>query len=65
MAERTFNTPIREPWNPKIHAILKTIDLHTELYIKSEDTFHLKQSEILRDYIKELKTWLLNQEDNQ
>lgn len=58
MADRTFNTPIREPWNAKIHNILKTIDLHTELYLKSGDAFHLCQARILRSYVEELKTWI-------
>lgn len=62
MADRTFNTPIREPWNAKIHNVLKTIDLHTELYLASGDVFHLRQARILRNYVEELKTWILNNE---
>lgn len=62
MSNRTFNTPIREPWNAKIHNLLKTIDLHTELYLKTGDVFHIKQSEILRSYVSELKTWIHSQE---
>lgn len=63
MSDRTFNTPIRKHWNSKIHNILKAIDLHTELYLKSNDPFHLNQSEILRNYVKNLKRWIIGQEE--
>lgn len=62
MSKREWNTPIREPWNPKIHQILKIIDLHGEFLLKNGDSFHHKQSEILRDYLKNLKTWIHSQE---
>jgi len=55
---RDFNTPHREHWNPKIHAILKTIDLHTELHLKTENIFHWNQAQILRKYVSDLKTWI-------
>lgn len=58
MADRTFNTVIRSNWNAKIHFILKAIDLHTELYLQTGDIFHIKQSEILRNYVRDLKTWI-------
>jgi hypothetical protein len=62
MSERTYNTIIREPWNSKIHNILKTIDLHTRLYLETGDKFHLIQSDILRTYVLELKEWILSKE---
>lgn len=62
MSNRTFNTPIREPWNPKIHNILKAIDLHTELYLKTNDPFHLSQAKILREYLHNLKKWIHQKE---
>lgn len=62
MSNRTFNTPIREPWNPKIHNILKTIDLHTELYLKTNDPFHLLQARTLREYLHNLKKWIHQKE---
>jgi hypothetical protein len=55
---RTFNTPHREPWNPKIHNVLKTIDLHTEFYLKTGDSFHLEQASYLRSYVYSLKDWI-------
>ncbi|NBW58339.1 hypothetical protein EBR43_11290 [bacterium] len=61
---REWDNPIRKPWNPKIHNIIKTIDLHVELYIKTGDEFHLKQSEILRNYIKSLKLWIHKEENS-
>lgn len=64
MSERTFNTVVREPWNTKIYNILKTIDLHTKLYLETGDNFHLKQSEILRTYLLDLKEWIRLKEKN-
>jgi hypothetical protein len=37
---RTFNTPIREPWNAPIHNILKAIDNHTRIFLKTGDVWH-------------------------
>jgi hypothetical protein len=62
MSKREWNTPIREPWNPKIHQILKTIDLHSDFLLKSGDSFHHNQSELLRQYLINLKTWIHSQE---
>ncbi len=61
---REWDNPIRNPWNPKIHNIIKTIDLHVDLYIKTGDEFHLNQSEILRKYVKDLKIWIHNKENS-
>ena len=55
---RDFNTPQREHWNSKIHNILKTIDLHTELHLKTGNIFHWNQAQILRKYVSDLKTWI-------
>ncbi len=55
---REFNTPIREPWNAPIHNILKAIDNHTQEYIKTKNIWHLEKSQILREYVLELKTWI-------
>jgi hypothetical protein len=55
---RDFNTPHRCDWNAKIHNILKTIDLHTELYLKTDNPFHEEQAKILRQYVSDLKTWI-------
>lgn len=62
MSRRTWNTEVRSPWNPKIHNILQTIDLHTEMYVKSGDIFHANQAEYLRNYIKSLKDWIQSKE---
>jgi hypothetical protein len=62
MSDRTYNTIIREPWNSKIHNILKTIDLHTKLHLETGDNFHLIQADILRTYVLELKKWILSKE---
>lgn len=59
---RTWNSPVREPWNPRIHSILKTVDLHVEMYIKTGDPFHLKMADCLRCYIMQLKDWIHEEE---
>lgn len=62
---RTWNTPIRDGWNAPIHHFLKAIDLHTSLYLKTGDQWHLQKAQELRDYLYELKTWIHKQEGRQ
>lgn len=62
---RSFNTITREPWNPKIHNILQTIDLHVKLYLETKNEFHQNQANILRQYIADLKTWIHEVEESQ
>jgi hypothetical protein len=62
---RTFNTQHRECWNAPIHHILKSIDNHTRLWIKTGDEYHKEEAELLRSYIHRLKTWIHNQEKNE
>lgn len=62
MEKRTFNTPVRIDWNEKIANILKTIDLHNQLYFSTKNSFHLEQAEYLRNYIYTLKNWILSKE---
>jgi hypothetical protein len=59
---RTFNTPIREPWNAPIHNILCAIDSHTSLYFANGDRWHLEKAAMLRAYVHELKTYIHAQE---
>jgi len=60
---RTWDSPIRSPWNPKIHNILQTIDLHIQLYLKTGDVKHLEMAEALRQYVYCLKAWIHREED--
>lgn len=55
---RTFNTPIREPWNAPIHNLLKAIDNHMALYFVTRDAWHLEKADMLRGYLHELKSWI-------
>lgn len=55
---RTFNTPIREPWNAPIHNILKAIDNHTKKFLETGDIWHEEKAFMLREYLHELKTWI-------
>jgi hypothetical protein len=63
MMPREWDNDIRHPWNPKIHNILKTIDLHTQMHLESGNDFHYQQARILRKYVSNLKTWISSQEE--
>jgi hypothetical protein len=62
MSKRTYNTEIREPWNEKIYNILKTIDLHSKLHLETGEDFHLLQATVLRNYLNDLKDWIVLKE---
>lgn len=55
---RTWNNPVREPWNPVIKACLNAVDHHVRLYLETQDPWHMDQAEILRVYTLELKKWI-------
>ena len=55
---REWTTERRDPWCPKIAQVLKTIDLHTEFYLKTGDEFHFEQAAYLRHYVYNLKNWI-------
>lgn len=55
---RTWNTPVREPWNPVIKQCLNAIDEHMRLYLESGEVWHLRQAQILREYVLDLKKWI-------
>jgi len=55
---REWDNDTRNPWNPKIHNILKTIDLHTKMHLETGNDFHWYQAEALRKYVSDLKTWI-------
>jgi hypothetical protein len=59
---RSWNTPLRAPWNPVIKACLNAIDEHVKLYLESGDSWHLRQAESLRNYVANLKDWIHSQE---
>lgn len=60
---RTFNTPLREPLNPIIHQSLRAIDWHNAQYFLSMDPWHLEKAAIIRQYVRELKAWIYEQEE--
>lgn len=59
---RTWNTPLREPWNPVIKACLNAIDYHVAFYLVTGNMWHMHQAAVLREYVSELKTWIQTQE---
>lgn len=61
---RTFNTPLREPLNPIIHRLLQAVDWHNSQYFKDGNIWHLEKADIIRQYVRELKAWVYEQEKN-
>lgn len=59
---RTWNTPLRKPWNPVIKHCLNAIDEHVSLFIATGEIWHLEQAEHLRDYVVQLKDWIHREE---
>jgi hypothetical protein len=62
MTKREWNTPVREPWNPVIHNLLKAIDEHNKMYFKTCDQWHLEKARQLRAYVREIKDWIKSEE---
>ena len=62
VANREWNTPIRERWNPVIKEALHGVDNHSLLYLATGDKWHLKQATVLRGYVVDLKEWIKQQE---
>ena len=60
---REWNTPHREKWNAPIHQLLKAIDNHTFLFLKTGDVWQEEQAQILITYIKNLKVWIHKKEE--
>jgi hypothetical protein len=58
MSRREWNTPVREPWNPVIHQMLKAIDNHTAAYFRDRNPWHLEKAQALREYVAELKGYI-------
>ena len=61
-SRRSYNTEIREPWNPVIKTCLDAIDRHVSLHLRTGDARHLIQAQMLREYVSGLKEWILEEE---
>ena len=59
---REWNTPTREPWNPVIHQLLHAVDHHNQQLFMTGDRWHADKAEQLRQYVRELKSWIHQQE---
>jgi hypothetical protein len=59
---RTFNTPLREPWNPIVYQCLRAVDCHNAQYFLTGNVWHLEQAELLRHYVRSLKDWIREEE---
>jgi hypothetical protein len=62
MSKREWNTVEREPWNPVIHQLLRAIDNHNTAYFKTGNSWHLHKAQFLREYVIELKDFILESE---
>jgi hypothetical protein len=59
---REWNTPVREPWNPIIHQLLRAVDQHNRELLATGDLWHAVKAAELRQYVGELKAWIHQQE---
>lgn len=57
-SRRTWSTATRDPWNAPIHQMLKAIDNHVSLFLKTGDPWHIEKAEQLRLYLHELKSYI-------
>ena len=64
MSKREWDTPVREPWNALIHQALQAIDRHNMHWFADQDPIHLCQAELLREYVRDLKAWIHQQEQS-
>jgi hypothetical protein len=55
---RTWDSPVRQPWNPHVHSCLQAIDGHVHLYLRDGDVRHMQMANALRDYVHHLKRWI-------
>lgn len=62
-ARRSYNTEVRQPWNPLIKACLDAVDRHISLYLRTGEIKHLKQAQTLREYVSGLKEWIKTEEN--
>ena len=53
----------RQDWQEHIQNIYKLVDKHSELAVKTGDTFHEKQYKSLTNYLHELKGWIKQNEN--
>jgi hypothetical protein len=60
--KRTYNTEVREPWNPVIKTCLDAIDRHMSLHLRTGCPQNLQQAELLRAYVAGLKEWVRSEE---
>ncbi|NBW63599.1 MAG: hypothetical protein EBR33_10815 [Synechococcaceae bacterium WB4_1_0192] len=62
MSRREWNTPTREPWNKLIHEMLQAVDRHNRQLFITGDPWHADKAEQLRQYVRDLKSWIHQQE---
>lgn len=59
---REWDTPVREPWNAVIKQALRAVDMHTSAGLAGEGEWHKRRAQMLREYVAELKDYLVAQE---
>jgi hypothetical protein len=61
--KRTWSNSHRDPWNGPVANILKAIDAHNVEYFLTGNPWHLQKAKMLRDYLVELKEWVMTKEN--
>ena len=63
--KRTFSSMVRMPYQDAIALVLRTYDFHIEMSLKEpeEKHFHLKQAMRLKDWLREMKEYIVTQEN--
>ena len=49
---------VREQWQQHIIDVIKTIDEHSQCYLRTGDQFHKTQHDYLVEYVHRIKTWI-------
>ena len=51
---------VRDQWQQHVIAVIKTIDEHSQEYMRTNDQFHKQQHDYLVEYVHRIKTYIKN-----
>ena len=63
--KRTFSSMVRMPYQDAIALVLRTYDFHIEMSLKEpeEKEFHLKQAMKLKEWLTDMKEYIIKYEE--
>jgi len=63
--KRTFSSMVRMPYQDAIALVLRTYDFHIEMSLKEpeEKHFHLKQAMRLKEWLTDMKEYIIKHEE--